>query len=323
LTRNPKGRQAFVRGEWNKYRIEAIGPHIRTWINGVMCSNLVDETTAEGIIAFQVHGIWMPEQEGKMVKWRNIKIKTTDLAASRMLVDPDVPEFSYLNNKLTDKESRTGWRFLWDGQSTAGWRGAKLDHFPEKGWQMKEGILSVSASDGGESTNGGDIITLQTFSNFELSVDFKITEGANSGIKYFVDPALNKGTGSAIGLEFQILDDKKHPDAEQGKNGNRTVGSLYDLIRAENKNTGYVGKNFKGVGKWNTARIVVKGGWVEHWLNNVKIVEYDRFSQVFKALIEKSKYEKWGNFGQLSAGHILLQDHGGAVSFRNIKIREF
>ena len=323
LTSNPKGRQAFVRGAWNEYRIEAIGPHIRTWVNGVMCANLVDETTTEGIIAFQVHGIWMPEQEGKVVKWRNIKIKTTDLAASRLPVDPDVPEFSYLNHKLTDDEIRKGWRFLWDGKTTKGWRGAKLDDFPTKGWEMKDGVLSVSASDGGESTNGGDIVTIETFSNFELSVDFKIAEGANSGIKYFVDPELNKGTGSAIGLEFQILDDKKHPDADKGKNGNRTVGSLYDLIRAENKNTGYVGKNFKGVGKWNTARIVVKGGHVEHWLNNVKIVEYNRFSQVFKALVEKSKYEKWENFGQLPAGHILLQDHGGAVSFRDIKIREF
>ena len=323
LTSNPKGRQAFVPGEWNQYRIEAIGPYLRTWVNGVMCANLIDDTTAEGIIAFQVHGIRNKDQEGKTVKWRNIKIKTTDLAATRMPADPDVPEFSYLTNQLTSNEIRKGWRYLWDGKTTKGWRGAKLDHFPEKGWEMKDGVLSVAASDGKASANGGDIITIETYSNFELSVDFLVTEGANSGIKYFVDPELNKGDGSAIGLEFQILDDKVHPDATKGKNGNRTVGSLYDLIRAENESTGYLGKNFRGVGKWNTARIVVKGGQVEHWLNNVKIVEYNRFSQTFKALVEKSKYEKWGNFGQLTAGHILLQDHGGAVSFRDIKIREF
>ncbi len=323
LSSNPKGRQAFVPGEWNKYRIEAIGPNLRTWVNGVMCSNLVDDLTSEGIIAFQVHGIGKPELEGKSVKWKNINIKTSDLEMSRLPVDPDVPEFSYLDNQLSKSEIRKGWRFLWDGETTEGWRGAKSESFPSEGWVMQDGVLSVAVAESGAATYGGDIITEETYSNFELSIDFKITEGSNSGIKYFVDPDLLKSSGAAIGLEFQILDDKNHPDAAQGKNGNRTVGSLYDLIRAENKTTGYIGKNFKGIGKWNTAKIKVNGGHVEHWLNNVKIVEYDRFSQVFKALVEKSKYEKYDNFGQLTSGHILLQDHGGAVSFRDIKIREF
>jgi hypothetical protein len=322
LSRNPKGREAFVPGQWNHYRIEAIGNQIRTWVNGVQCANLVDDQTAEGFIAFQVHSINEAALEGKTVKWRNIKIKTKNLESEKKEVDVTVPEISYLQNRLTETEARKGWTLLWDGESTNGWKGAKLEQFPEKGWQMDKGVLSVSASDGAESTNGGDIVTTKSFSNFELSVDFKITEGANSGIKYFVDPTLNKGDGSAIGLEFQILDDAKHPDAKLGKNGNRTVGSLYDLIRAENHES-QRGKNFNGVGQWNNARIVVKGSHVEHWLNHIKVVEYDRHGQTFKALVEKSKYENWKDFGRLPEGRILLQDHGDQVFFRSIKVREF
>ncbi len=322
LTRNPKGQNAFVPGQWNTYRIEAMGSTIRTWINNIQCANLVDDSSSEGFIAFQVHGIGEKELEGKIVKWRNIRIKTTDLERSRRKVDSEVPEISYLKNQLTANEVRKGWRLLWDGKSTNGWRGAKLDVFPDKGWEINDGVLSVLSSGGAESNNGGDIVTMEAFSDFELSVDFKITEGANSGIKYYVDSNLNKGEGSAIGLEFQVLDDDKHPDAKEGKNGNRTVGSLYDLIRAENTDSSR-GKNFKGVGQWNNARIISKNGHVEHWLNQVKVVEFDRFSQMFRALVEKSKYEKWENFGRHAEGLILLQDHGDNVSFKSVKIREF
>jgi hypothetical protein len=244
-----------------------------------------------------------------------------ELEANRKPRDPDVVQISYLQNQLTEYEVSNGWRLLWDGKTSAGWRGAKLDHFPRSGWTMTDGVLTVEATDGGESTGPGDIVTVESFSNFELQFEFLITEGANSGVKYFVDPALNKGEGSAIGCEFQILDDEVHPDAKAGVNGNRTLGSLYDLITAESLQTEGREKQFKGVGQWNHGRIVSNDGRVEHWLNNEKVVEFDRNSQIFRALVTKSKYVIWPGFCQWPSGRILLQDHGDTVSYRSIKVR--
>ncbi|NMH87099.1 3-keto-disaccharide hydrolase [Flavivirga algicola] len=323
LSLNPKGSKVFKNGVWNTCRIEAIGSTIRTWINGVQCSNLVDDLTSSGFIALQVHSIYSEKQVGKHIKWKNIRIKTNNLEKERWTSDPEVKEMSYLVNQLTENEVNNGWRLLWDGKTSKGWRGAKLDHFPQSGWDIQNGELTILATDGAESTGPGDIVTEKVFSSFELELDFKITKAANSGIKYFVDAELNKGTGSAIGCEFQILDDKNHPDAKAGVNGNRTVGSLYDLIAAENLSVKGRSKQFKGIGAWNKARIVVKGGHVEHWLNNEKVIEYDRSSQMFRALVAYSKYKKWPEFGQWPSGHILLQDHGDTVHYRSIKVREF
>jgi hypothetical protein len=177
-------------------------------------------------------------------------------------------------------------------------------------------MISVIEHGGEEGGNAGDIITTRKYANFELTVDFRLTPGANSGIKYFVDPNLNKGPGSAIGLEYQILDDARHPDAKKGVNGDRTLASLYDLIPAA------ATKPTRPIGEWNTARIVVRGAHGEHWLNGVKVVEYDRFTPHFRKLVAASKYHVWPNFGEAHDGYILLQDHGFPVSFRNIKIRE-
>ncbi len=323
LARNPKGSEAFLNGQWNKFRVEAIGNSIRTWVNGVQCANLLDDLTATGFIAYQVHSVREQTQVGKQVKWRNARIITEDLEKYRTPQDPEVPEISYLINQLSETEKRKGWRLLWDGKTSNGWRGAKRTDFPESGWTMEDGVLTVEATDGGESTGPGDIVTIDQYSDFELELEFKITEGANSGIKYFVQPSLNLGEGSAIGCEFQILDDEVHPDAKMGVNGNRQLAGLYDLIAPENLSVPGRGKQFKGVGQWNRARIVSKNGKVSHWLNGEKTVEYDRFTPMFRSLVAYSKYQKWDKFGQWPQGHILLQDHGNTVNFRSIKIREF
>ncbi len=323
LADNPKGRTAYHPGQWNHYRIEAIGPELRVWVNGIQTAFLVDNMTSSGFIGLQVHSI--PDREelsGREIRWRSIRIKTENLEKERWPVDPHLAEINLIPNTLTDYEKRKGWRMLWDGKTTEGWRSARGPEFPERGWEIKDGVLTVLASGGAESANGGDIITHKKFSSFELKLEFKLTEGANSGIKYFVDPELNKGPGSSIGLEYQILDDEKHPDAKEGVKGNRTLASLYDLIPAENLSVPGTGKLFRGIGEWNQARLVVRGNHIQHWLNGFKVIEYERNTPMYRALVAYSKYRVWSGFGELPQGHILLQDHGDRVSFRSIKIRE-
>lgn len=324
LESNKEAKKAFIHNDWNKFRVEAIDNNIRVWVNEIQTADLIDDVSSIGIIALQVHSINKEELNGKEVKFRNIRIKQDNLEKEKSYSSNLIPQISYLQNKLTKREIFEGWKLLWDGKTTEGWRGAKMDGFPEKGWQIKEGILTVLNSGGYESRNGGDIVTKRKYKNFELEVDFKLTKGANSGIKYFVNTELNKGEGSAIGCEFQILDDEFHPDAKLGVNGNRTLASLYDLIPANallyapNESTN---KRINKYG-WNRAKVIVDGRHVEHYLNGIKVVEYERNTQMWKALVAYSKYKDWPNFGEFEDGRILLQDHGNEVYFKNIKIRE-
>jgi hypothetical protein len=310
---NTAAKQAFKQNNWNHYRIEALGDTLKTWINGVPASYLVDDQTASGFIGLQVHSINGEQEEGTEIIWKNIRVLTDSIdryaqKSPLQLVDN--------TNRLTQNESKQGWNMLWDGQTTKGWKGAKSENFPEKGWAIEGGVLAVLSSGGEESVAGGDIVTIEKYSDFELMLDFKLTDGANSGIKYYVDTELNKGPGSSIGLEYQILDDEKHPDAKKGNHkGSRTVASLYDLIQAD------VNKPINPIGEWNTAHIISKNNQVEHYLNGAKVLEYERKSDTYRKLVSESKYVTWPNFGELESGQILLQDHGDYVSFKNIKIK--
>lgn len=310
---NADARKAYKKDEWNRIRVEAIGKNISTWVNDIPVANLTDDLTAEGFIALQVHSITDSSAIGHKIMWKNIRILTGDLDQYRQ--ETTAPAISFLVNELTDYEIAEGWKLLFDGTSTTGWRKAYADEFPDHGWKIENGELTVLPSGGAESQNGGDIVTEDEYSGFDLRLQVKYTRGANSGIKYFVTEAEEGNTMSAIGLEYQVLDDFVHPDAKLGNHeGSRTLASLYDLIRAENKRR-------NEVGQWNNVRILSKGNHVEHWLNGFKVLEYERRSDEFRKLVSESKYKVWPDFGEADSGHILLQDHGDEVSFRSIKIK--
>ena len=239
-------------------------------------------------------------------------------------------------NTLTDAEKAEGWQLAWDGKTGEGWVGVKngFAAFPEKGWVIDGGCLTMRPVNGispegkwfplppedQKLGGGGDIVTVKKYRDFAFKFDFRLTQAANSGVKYFYDENVNKGTCE----EYQILDNG-HPDSVKGRDGNRKAGSLYDVIPA------HADEILKPLGDWNTGVVVSKGAHVEHWLNGVKVLEYDRGTPEFKAAVQASKYAKWGvdangnaqDWGEVPEGRILLQDHSDStVSFCNLKIKE-
>ena len=190
LANNPAAQKAFKQNDWNHFKIEAIGDTIKTWINGVPAAYLIDDMDSSGFLGLQVHDIGNDkEKEGTQVSWKNIKILTEniDQYSQKMSLDPVITK-----NNLVGKEAEEGWKMLWDGKTTQGWKGARLDSFPETGWEISDGLLSVLGSESDGSKGGGDIVTKDQYSDFELKLDFKLTEAANSGIKYYVDTELIK-----------------------------------------------------------------------------------------------------------------------------------
>ncbi len=215
------------------------------------------------------------------------------------------------------------WTVLFDGESFAGWTGLGQDPVPSGHWIVEDGTIrkvasgAVPTAPDGQPLVGGDLMTQKTYRNFELVFEWKVAPGANSGIKYNVSEAMSTASppvNAALGFEYQILDDDLHPDALNGPN--RTAGALYDLVPPG------PGKELRPVGSFNEGRIVFNGGHGEHWLNGVKVLEFDLGTPAFDSVFAQSKYLPIRGFGDKRAGHIVLQDHGDDVWFRNIKIRE-
>ncbi|HUX55657.1 MAG TPA: DUF1080 domain-containing protein [Bacteroidales bacterium] len=202
---------------------------------------------------------------------------------------------------------------LFDGKSADAWKDIKSDNFPEHGWIVKDGVLTVEATTP-EHEGGHDIVTKEQFSSFELELEVRLSEGANSGIKYMVIDSYPGSEGQYLGLEYQLIDNEKHPDALLGRNGNRKMAALYDVLPARENIL------INPPGEWNKVKIVVDGNRVEHWLNAKLVLAYIRGSDSYKELVLLSKYYKLKNFGEQEKGHILLQGHGNEVSFRNIRI---
>jgi hypothetical protein len=210
-------------------------------------------------------------------------------------------------DKNEQPESAGSWKVLFDGNNTDAWRGFKKDTLPQ-GWQVKEGTLTLV------NKGAGDIITKDEYENFELELEWKISEGGNSGIFYNVVEDTKYNNTYETGPEMQVLDNERHPDAKAGKNGNRTAGSNYDLIPTS--------QPAKPAGEWNQVKLVVNKGHVEHWLNGTKVVEYQLWSPEWEKMVAGSKFVSMPDYGKAKKGHIALQDHGDPVWFRNIRIRE-
>ena len=220
------------------------------------------------------------------------------------------------DNTLTAKEKKEGFVLLFDGKTTDKWKGYNKPAFPTKGWEVKDGLLHCIGSGAGEAGGGGgDIVTTENYGNFELKLEWKISEGGNSGIFILGQEKAGQPIYESS-PEMQILDNDKHPDAKLGKDGNRKAGSLYDLIPAKPQNT-------KPAGQWNKISIICYQGTVVFNQNGANVVEFHLWTDAWKKMVSESKFKDWNDFiNTAKEGKIGLQDHGNDVWFKNIKIKK-
>ena len=225
-------------------------------------------------------------------------------------------------NELTAAERAAGWRLLFDGRTLSGWRGLGYDSVPTAHWMVVDGAIkkiagkNVARQADGQPLQGGDLMTVDTFADFEVTWEWKVAPGANSGVKYNVSEAVSMAQApnhAALGFEYQILDDDRHED---GKLPTHRAGALYDLVAPGS------GKHLRPVGEWNRSKVIFRGNHGEHWLNGEKIVEFDLGTARMDSALAASKYRSIQGFAERRKGHIVLQDHGDEVYFRNIKVRE-
>lgn len=220
------------------------------------------------------------------------------------------------HNTLTRSEKKEGWQLMFDGKTSQGWRGAYSGEFPEEGWVVENGELKGKLEDGGESAKAGDIISLKKYRDFELVFDWKLENGGNSGVKYFVlerSPRPEKG-GSLVGYEYQLIDDANYIYQGKPLGPKFKTASLYEIAAADKPDV--------KMGIWHTSRLRVSNEIIEHWLDGKKVLEVNRQTESFKNGVAESKFRDHPGYAGIPEGHILLQDHGHSVSFRNIKIKE-
>ncbi|HEY9117196.1 MAG TPA: DUF1080 domain-containing protein [Roseivirga sp.] len=286
LSLNQQASTAFKINDWNKYRIVAIGNTIRIWVNGICTAVMEDDASAEGFIALQVHGVGLEEDEGRQAKWRNVRVATENLEEKLWPLPADIYVMNLLTNELSDMEKEQGWELIWNGQDMEGWK--TTDEATV--WSIQDGALTVGSGE-------GHLMSEEVFENYELSLLYQLTEGAEGGIGYQV----NEGDGNFdafSGQEFQIAD-HAHLEAD---NASHKQGALYGKIAPTNLSwVGMGERHYKRLGIWNHVRIIVKDGQVEHWLNGFKLVAY--------------------SLPDHQPGAILLQNQGPGVHYKSLRIK--